>query len=92
MFSDQPIYSFHSDIPMPPHLAVISLKRFWTGDLSSSGLVSELEAVRPGLILITRESHELSYQELLDREYKLVYQDDANRLYAHSSIARKPNL
>jgi hypothetical protein len=44
MFSDDPIYSFHSKIPMPPHLAVISLKRLWTGDMSNARLNADVGA------------------------------------------------
>lgn len=90
MFSDRPIYSFHADLPMPPHLAVISLKRLWTGDLTNAGLAAELESVKPGLILLGNPGKPLPYDELLNREYRLVYQDSANRLYAHESISKKP--
>src|SRR5207249_2860828 len=31
IYTDEPIYSFHAGIPMPPNLAVISLKRLWSG-------------------------------------------------------------
>ncbi len=89
LFTDQPIYSFHSGIPVPPRLAVLSLKRFWTGDITTAQLVAELDSVKPGLMLLANDTRELPYQELLNREYQLVYQDGANRLYAHRSIARK---
>jgi hypothetical protein len=89
MFTDQPVYSFHSGIPVPPHLAIISLKRFWTGDMTNARLVEELKSTRPGLMLLANDTRELPFQELLDKEYRLVYQDDANRLYAHESISRK---
>lgn len=92
MFCDRPVYSFHADLPMPPHLGVISLKRFWTGDLSNAGLAAELNAEKPGLILIGRDSHQVPYEDLLLREYRLVYQDGENRLYAHESISKKPSL
>jgi hypothetical protein len=50
LFPYDPIYSFHADIPAPPHLAMISLKRLWSGELSTSRLVAEVESVKPGLI------------------------------------------
>jgi len=89
IFTDQPIYSFHSGIPLPPRLAVLSLKRFWTGDISTAQVVAELESIKPGLIFLANDTRELAYQGLLNREYQLVYQDSANRLYAHRSIVRK---
>lgn len=92
MFTDQPVYSFHADLPMPPHLGLISLKRFWTGDLSNSVIATELEDAKPGLILLGKESQQVPYEELMTREYRLVYQDGVNRLYAHESIAKRPLL
>ncbi len=92
MFSDQPIFTFHAQIPMPPHLAVISLKRLWSGDMSNRRLTAEIESVKPGLILLGNNGLEVPYQALLNREYRLVYRDSASLLYAHQSIARKPGF
>ena len=92
MFSDQPIYSFHADIPMPPHLAVLSLKRHWSGDMSSARLTAELTAIKPGLILLGNTPGEVPFQDLLNGEYRLVYQDSKDRLYALASIAKRPPL
>jgi hypothetical protein len=89
MFADQPIYSFHSGIPVPPRLAILSLKRFWTGEMSNARIVSELDATRPGLMLLGNDPGERCFQELLNTHYQLVYEDAANRLYALKSIARK---
>jgi hypothetical protein len=89
MFADQPIYSFHSGISVPPRLAILSLKRFWTGEMSNARLVSELEAARPGLMLLVNDPGERCFQDLLNGDYQLVYEDAASRLYALKSIARK---
>ena len=35
IYTDDPVYSFHTGIPLPPMLGVISLKRFWSGDLTN---------------------------------------------------------
>jgi hypothetical protein len=92
MFSDQSIYSFYADLPMPPYLAVNSIKRFWAGQLSIPKMVTELEASKPGLILLCRDPDEVPYKDLLMRDYKLVYQDSSQRLFAHASIAKLPPL
>jgi hypothetical protein len=89
LFADEPIYSFHAGIPMPPRLAMISLKRLWAGELDNAGIVAELEVTRPGLILITSPGRALPFQDLLEREYRRVYRDATHQLYAHQSISRK---
>jgi hypothetical protein len=92
LFPYDPIYSFHSDIPVPPHLAMISLKRLWSGEMTTQRLASEVEAAMPGLVLLPNNATEAPFQALLNREYRLVYQDPNNLLYAHRTISRKPLL
>ena len=92
MFTDRPIYSFHAGIPMPPHLAVISLKRFWAGEISNQKIIDELATVKPSLILLANDNKQLFFQDILARDYRLVYRDADNCLYAHQSISRKPGV
>jgi hypothetical protein len=89
LFSDEPIYSFYSGIPMPPRLATISLKQMWAGEMSNARVVEEITRVKPGLILTKNDSRGRPYRGLLDREYKLVYRDQQYLLYAHSTISKK---
>lgn len=89
LYADEPVYSFHTGIPLPPRLGVISLKRFWSGDLTTARLAEELERVKPGLMLLSSTTHELPYQRLLQSEYRLVYQDSSRRLYAHTSVLKR---
>ncbi len=86
LFTDQPIYSFHAQIPMPPHLAMISLKRLWSGDISDAQIAAEMAAVKPGLILLANDTLVVPFQDSVDEDYRLVYRDQANRLYVLKSI------
>jgi hypothetical protein len=85
-YTDEPVYSFHAGIPLPPRLGVISLKRFWSGDLSNEELTAELQRVKPGLMLVATDTRELPFSDFLHAEYRLVYEDAAQRLYAHQSV------
>ena len=89
IYADQPIYSFHSGIPMPPDLAVVMLKRLWSGEMTNAKINEEIEAIKPGLILLANDTRVMPFQQLLQTEYRLVYQDSIHRLYAHKSIANK---
>jgi hypothetical protein len=77
---------------MPPQLAVIPLKRLWSGEMTNAGIRAEVEKFRPGLVALRNDTRETPFQELLNAEYRLVYQDGDNRLYAHKSIANKPDM
>jgi hypothetical protein len=89
IYTDEPVYSFHADIPLPPKLAVVSLKRFWSGDMTSARLVEELRMAQPGLVLLGNDTRDLPFGDWLAREYRMVYQDNKHRLYAHVTIVDK---
>jgi hypothetical protein len=91
IYADNLTYSFHSGIPMPPQLAVVSLKRLWSGEITVAGVGDEVRKFKPGVIALRNDTRELPFQDLLDTEYRLVYHDAENRLYAHRSIANKPD-
>jgi hypothetical protein len=89
LFAHDPIFSFHSGVPMPPRLAMLSLKRLWSGEMTNARLVAEMEEVKPGLVLLANDAKEVIYQDLLNREYRLVYYDTDYRLFAHQSMSRR---
>jgi len=86
LYADEPVYSFHSGLPMPPRLAVAALKRFWSGDLTNAQLVQELQRIRPGVLLLANDTRERPFQEWMQAEYRLVYEDAQHRLYARKSV------
>jgi len=92
LYADNLSYSFYSRIPMPPQLAVIPLKRLWSGEMTNAGIRDEMQKFRPGLIVLRNDSRETPFQDLLNTEYRLVYQDADNRLYAHKTITNKPDM
>lgn len=89
LYADRQIYSFHTGIPVLPDLAVLPVKRFWAGEMSNERITEELTASKPGLLLLQNDTLERPFQKLIQTEYRLVYVDAENRLYAHASIAKK---
>jgi hypothetical protein len=92
IFTDEPVYSFHADIPMPPRLAIVSLKRLWSADLTNASLTDELYRVKPGLMLLRTDTGELPFQQLLTSDYQVVFEDDARRLYVRKDIVPRVPL
>jgi hypothetical protein len=86
LYTEEPVYSFHAGIPMPPSLAVAALKRFWSGDLTNTRLVEELRSVQPGVILLKNDTQERPFQAWMQTEYRLVYEDARHRLYARKAL------
>jgi hypothetical protein len=88
MYSEDLVYSFHASIPLPPPLAVLSLKRLWSGDMTGARIAAEVAAYKPGVILLRNHSREVPFQDLMDAEYRLVYEDETHRLFALRTIRR----
>lgn len=88
LFTDNLALSFHTDIPMPPPLAVVPLKRLWSGEMTVGRMVEEFARYRPELVILNNQTTWVPYRELLDQDYRLVYQDNAYQLYALKSIHR----
>jgi len=86
LYVEEPVYSFRADIPMPPKLAVGALKRYWSGDLTNARMVEELQRVRPGMLLLANDTRERPFQDWMQAEYRLVYEDARHRLYTLRSV------
>ncbi len=89
LYTDEPIYSFHAGIPMPPQYAVVALKRFWSGDMTNARISSDLWSLKPGVILLRNNGRARPFDALLNSAYRLVYMDDQHLLYARADIATK---
>jgi hypothetical protein len=88
LYADEPVYSFHAGIPMPPALAVLPLKRFWSGEMTNARLVTELESARPEILLLRNDPRERPFQDWLAEGYRLVYRDGQHLLFARREVAR----
>ncbi len=74
---------------MPPPLAIVPLKRLWAGDMTHARLAAEMSRFKPEIILLGNDTREVPFQELLDSGYRLIYQDERQRLYADKAIIKR---
>ncbi|HEX5219728.1 MAG TPA: phospholipid carrier-dependent glycosyltransferase [Verrucomicrobiae bacterium] len=86
LYADEPIYSFHSGIPLPPPLAVVMLKRFWSGEMTNQRIADEVRNYRPGLVLLKNDTRAVPFKDFLESDYQLVYFDSTHRLYASKAV------
>ncbi len=89
IYAEEPIYSFHSEIPMPPQLAVVPLKRLWAGDMTGARIASEMSESKPEIILLKSTTTETPFSDLLGAEYRVIYEDGRHRLYARRTVAKQ---
>ena len=90
LYAEEPIYSFHSGIPLVPDLAVVVAKRFWAGELTDAQVTEDLKIAKPGLILLKNDTRPRPFRDLLNKDYRLVYMDSKDLLYVLKTMARTP--
>ncbi|MBL9139756.1 MAG: glycosyltransferase family 39 protein [Verrucomicrobiales bacterium] len=89
LFTDDPVYSFHAGIPLPPRLAVVSLKRMWSGSLTRAAIVDEVRTKMPELILLRSTSDDSGFGGLLEGSYELTFRDGIHHLYIRNASLRE---
>jgi len=73
-------YAFHARLPMPPELAMVTLKRFWSGQISAEGIVDTCRRHKPEQVLLNPGEIISEWRGFLTN-YVVVYQDENNVLY-----------
>ena len=92
LYTEEPVYSFHCGIPLPPDLGVVMLKRFWSGEMTNEKIDAELRAAEPGMLLLTTDTSLRPFAAFVATQYRMVYRDGSHRLYVRNTIADKVDL
>jgi 4-amino-4-deoxy-L-arabinose transferase-like glycosyltransferase len=79
-------YAFHAGLPMPPQLAVVSLKRFWSGQITISEIIDTCRRYQPEQILLAVPEVTSEWKSFLDQDYDLVWTDPDFVLYVAKRI------
>ena len=87
MVTDMPILPFLANLAAPPELAVISWKRFASGDLTEAEVLQILREVRPEQVLFGRFSLP-SVDAYLAENYRVVHQRGTMLLYVRSDLQK----
>ncbi len=81
IFTDRPIYAFYADLPVPPEIAVFSIKRLVTGNLTEADLVGVLQKYQPEQVLLSRHRDRLiNNKEItayLNENYTKTYEKES---------------
>jgi 4-amino-4-deoxy-L-arabinose transferase-like glycosyltransferase len=70
VFSDNAIYAFHARKPMPPEIAVIPEKRFWSSQTSVVDIRNVVQQYRPGIVYVHLPALRRELETLLRKEYR----------------------
>ena len=73
IFTDRVIYAFWAELLVPPELAVIPLKRRWSGIVTKEYIVDCLERYRPQCIVLSSDAEaDLDLSDYITRYYRLA--------------------
>ncbi|MFE1746642.1 ArnT family glycosyltransferase [Coleofasciculus sp. H7-2] len=80
IFTDRPIYAFYAGLPVPPEIAVMSDKRFRSGNLTFDDIIAVLKKYRPEQIVLARWiqtfKNNNQFRTYLDENYSKTYEDE----------------
>src|SRR6266436_4549058 len=87
VYARSPIYAFHAKLPIPPELAVITPKRFWSGQITREAIIETCNRYKPELVVLPASARNSEWQPVLGRSYEVVNNDGKNALYVTKELA-----
>ena len=90
LFTDRPMFAFRSGVAMPPELAVITQKRYSTGDPTQEQIYAVLEETTPEQIIISRFSYPAVQRYMQARNFVRVDNSPRSRHYVMREIMHAP--
>jgi hypothetical protein len=83
------IYPFHAGLAVPPEVAVVMLKRYWSGQITPEQIVETCRRYKPEQLLLYQSRVGSEWKELLKSDYETAYQDTNYVLFVTKNLADK---
>jgi hypothetical protein len=83
--TDLPMYAFRARLPVPPHLAVFSLKRIETGSLTEAEVEATVREYMPEQVLLGRFIYP-SLEAFLEQHYRVIHSKEGMKLYLRKDL------
>lgn len=90
LFTDRPMYAFRSGVAMPPELAVITQKRYSTGDPTQEEIYRVLMETKPEQIVIYRFEYPAVREYMETRNFVRVDNSPRARHYVMRELIETP--
>jgi 4-amino-4-deoxy-L-arabinose transferase-like glycosyltransferase len=88
VYSEGSIYPFYARLPVIPELAVLSHKRFWSGQIDDQEVFAIVQQYKPEQILVYGGIIPPTWHGFLESNYTLVAYDQQLDLYIESSVVK----
>lgn len=90
LFTDRPMYAFRSGMAVPPGLAVITQKRYITGQPTQDEITAILEETKPEQVIISRFSIPAVQKYMETRNFVRVDNSPRSRHFVRGDIYENP--
>lgn len=90
IYTQPVIYAFHAGIPVPPELAVLSLKRFWSGQMNWRRLLDLVQQYHPEQLLLLKTTMGPEWAHFLKTDYVIELDDGERVLYVAKVLKASP--
>ena len=86
VYCQEGIYAFHAKLLTPPELAVVTLKRYWSGDITTKDVIKVCERYNPEQLLLNTNIGVDDWKEFLDGKYTCTLKKDNYMLYISNNL------
>ena len=90
-YSENGIYAFHAQIPVPPEIAIIMPKRFWSGQISTTQIIEACRKQRIELVVLPTKVDQLEWSHFLSAGFVTSAADDKGILHVGSGLIPERN-
>lgn len=88
VYAENPIYAFHAKLPMPPEIGMVTLKRFWSGQITTTKIVEISRHRLVNHLLLDSAGHQdTEWTDFLHREFIAIRNEGNWTLYFRKSEA-----
>jgi hypothetical protein len=88
-YADPVIYAFHSQVPVPPELAIVMFKRFWSGQITIQAIVETCRRYHAEQLVLPA-APPAEWKELLASDYTAACAEKGWVLYVAKRIHQPP--
>ncbi|HWV99159.1 MAG TPA: glycosyltransferase family 39 protein [Candidatus Acidoferrum sp.] len=80
-YSEDGIYAFHAGVKVIPDLAIVMPKRFWSGQISTRGIIEICKRNAPQFVVVRSDSFNEEWRDYLRTDYGFGAADNTCQLY-----------
>ena len=87
VYSESGIYPFHARLRVPPELAIVMPKRFWSGQITTAEIIEDCKRYRPELVVLPVASLNEEWKRFLSADYVFSSADTRSALYVAKRLS-----